>query len=144
MTDLQTNNANPFSVLIVEDDKYLQEILQQRFKTAGYKLWMTDRGDMGLSLAREHNPDVILLDLMLANLNGIEVLEQLKGGQITQHIPVVIVTNMDSSMTKARAIEKGADLFLPKYLFTPVEIEQKVWNLLNPVNAQDGSLTPTK
>jgi DNA-binding response OmpR family regulator len=104
-------------VLIVDDDHNLREILQVRLEQEGCEVMLAADGrealdhiaDMGLQ-----HPDLIVLDLMMPGMSGLEVLETIKQDESTSYIPVIILTGDDSSSGVAAGIETGADFYWVK------------------------------
>ena len=96
------------SALIVEDDPQIALLLREILVTAGHDVAEVDDGAMAGSAIRALRPDVVLLDIGLPNVHGLEVLEQLKRDPDTAHIPVVVVTAWWSDELAARARATGA------------------------------------
>ena len=94
-----TLNPNEKSLLIVEDDTTFAEILMELGRGQGYRCLHAATGRNGIILAQENNPNGIILDLGLPDINGKQVLEQLKNNVITRHIPVHIISANDSNPT---------------------------------------------
>ena len=80
------------SVLIVEDDPDIVELLQYTLEREGYPVMVAQNGEKGLSEAQRRRPGLILLDLMLPGLDGLEVCKALKADETTRSIPVVMLT----------------------------------------------------
>ncbi len=115
--DPNPGQAGTKTVLYIEDNpanlKLMQRILTQ---LSSIRLIATTQGRMGITLAREHNPDLVLLDLELPDMSGLEVLAQLKGHPKTQAIPVVILSASTVPERSDRALASGAYAFLTKPL----------------------------
>jgi len=89
-------------VLIIEDDKGLVTIYQMKLSAGGYIVFEANTGSVGVSIAIEKKPDLILLDIMLpGGMNGFDVFEQLKQREETKKIPVIVLTNLDSERDTA-------------------------------------------
>lgn len=101
-------------ILVVDDDKIIVEILKQSLTLAGYDVDSANDGEEGLKLARELEPDLILLDVMMPRLDGYSVCQSLKQDPKTQFIPVVILTALSDRDNKFKALEAGADEFIRK------------------------------
>jgi putative two-component system response regulator len=117
-------------VLVVDDQPLNTEALAQALQPLGYEVWQALDGPTALLLAREHLPDVILLDLRMPGMDGFEVCRKLKADPETQLLPVVVLTGMDSRETRLAALEAGATDFLAKP-FDLVELEVRVRNLVS-------------
>jgi DNA-binding response OmpR family regulator len=101
-----------FKVLVVEDDRTLREALRYNLVADGYDVVIADDGSEGLISARQDDPDVIILDIMLPTLSGIEVCKALRrDGSI---VPVIMLTARDSEMDRIGGLESGADDYVTK------------------------------
>ncbi|MEI4828320.1 MULTISPECIES: response regulator transcription factor [Bacillus] len=104
-------------ILIIEDEESLAEFLELELKYEGYAVDVVYDGRKGLETALNHNYDIILLDLMLPGLNGIEVCRRLRA---TKETPIIMLTARDSIMDRVTGLDSGADDYLPK----PFAIEE--------------------
>lgn len=102
------------SILIVDDLAENREILSRRLTRLGYSVQAVESGQRALQTIADHAPDLILLDILMPELDGFEVLRRLKADPLTQHIPVIMLSSADQTETAVRCIELGADDFLPK------------------------------
>jgi len=101
-------------ILIIDDEPVNIKFLKTMLKPAGYKLISANNGVEGLKLARDENPDIVLLDITIPGMNGYEVTEKLKSDHSTRDIPIILITALDGLDDKLRGIEAGADDFLSK------------------------------
>ena len=101
-------------ILIVEDDPDIRELLRFNLEKAGYTLFLAEDGEKALTLARKHSPDIILLDLMLPGVDGLEVCRTLKKDPELQRIPVIMVTAKGEEMDRVVGLELGADDYVVK------------------------------
>ena len=102
------------TVLVVEDDALLRRMISIFLCAAGYRVCAAEDGLSGLALARDERPDLVLLDLMLPELDGWEVLRRIKGDARTAAIPVLVLTaSVDPPLTE-HALRLGATRFLAK------------------------------
>lgn len=104
-------------ILIIEDEESLSDFLELELKYEGYKVDTQFDGRKGLEVALEKNYDLILLDLMLPGLNGLEVCRRLRA---TKKTPIIMLTARDSIMDRVTGLDSGADDYLPK----PFAIEE--------------------
>ncbi|PFI45845.1 DNA-binding response regulator [Bacillus cereus] len=104
-------------ILIIEDEESLADFLELELKYEGYKVDIQFDGRKGLDAALEKNYDLILLDLMLPGLNGLEVCRRLRA---TKNTPIIMLTARDSIMDRVTGLDSGADDYLPK----PFAIEE--------------------
>ena len=98
-------------ILIIEDEESLADFLELELKYEGYKVDIQFDGRKGLETALETNYDLILLDLMLPGLNGLEVCRRLRA---TKNTPIIMLTARDSIMDRVTGLDSGADDYLPK------------------------------
>lgn len=89
---MSTTNEGRTTVLVVEDDPWIRSLMADLLDGEGYKVLQAADGQAGLDLARQLNPDVILLDLAMPEKSGLDVLHELKTGGPTQDIPVIVVS----------------------------------------------------
>ncbi|PFU41350.1 DNA-binding response regulator [Bacillus cereus] len=104
-------------ILIIEDEESLADFLELELKYEGYKVDIQFDGRKGLDAALEKNYDLILLDLMLPGLNGLEVCHRLR---VNKNTPIIMLTARDSIMDRVTGLDSGADDYLPK----PFAIEE--------------------
>ena len=101
-------------VLVVEDESDLREILEYNLTAAGHRVLLAKSGEEGLRIARESSPELILLDLMLPDISGIEVCRALKKDPETQGIRLVMVTAKGDEIDRVVGFELGADDYVAK------------------------------
>lgn len=116
----------PSSVMVVEDDKFLRDLIVQKLKREGFPVLEAITGNDALQVVKEQKPAVILLDLILPGLDGFEVLKRLKDDQETASTPVVILSNLGQREDVERGLRLGAVDFMIKAHFTPGEIVAKI------------------
>lgn len=113
-------------ILIVEDDKFLRELIAKKLMREGYEVEEAIDGEDGIKKTREIMPDLILLDLILPGIDGFEVLRKVKEDEKTASIPVVILSNLGQKDEIEKGLNLGAVDFLIKAHFTPEEIVEKI------------------
>lgn len=108
------------TILIVEDDRFIGEMYVRSLKKAGYEVdWMIDGND-GLIAARNKQYDLLLLDVMLPERRGTEILEALRGTEdLIPHSKVIVLTNFEQDEESRAAMEARADAYLIKAEITP-------------------------
>jgi signal transduction histidine kinase/DNA-binding response OmpR family regulator len=116
------------SFLIVEDDPDVRQFLKEFFER-DYKIYESDCGSEGLEIAIEHNPDVVISDVMMPQMNGIDLCKQLKSNIKTSHIPVILLTAKTSFSHHKEGLEIGADAYITKP-FSPEMLSLTINNLL--------------
>ena len=117
-------------ILIIEDDKFLRELLVKKVGSEGYEVVVATDGEEGLKMAKEEKPNLILLDLILPAMDGFEVLRQIKEAEETKHIPVIILSNLGQKEDIDKAVKLGAQDYMIKAHFTPGEITKKIKEIL--------------
>ena len=107
------------TILIVEDDPLILRMYQQAFSFKKHKTFIADNGKDGLRIARKELPDVIVLDIMMPEMNGLEVLKLLKLDKTTKTIPVIMLTNLGQDKNIELALSLGAIKYITKIDHTP-------------------------
>jgi len=110
-------------VLVVDDEQSILTLLQYNLQQAGFECLTAMDGEEGLNLALQSNPDVILLDLMLPKLDGMEVCKQLR--QQRNSTPILMLTAKDDELDKILGLELGADDYMTKP-FSPREVIARI------------------
>jgi len=100
-------------ILLIEDGKFQRIANGRALVKAGYSVMHAGDGDEGLRIARENMPDLILLDMMLPKLSGLDVLRALKADVLVKHIPVVVLSGLGQA-NEAKLLKEGAAAFLLK------------------------------
>ena len=119
------------NILIIEDDKFLRELIARKLTKEGFKIEEAVDGEDGLEKAQKTKPDLILLDLILPEMNGFEVLSKIKTDPKLALIPVVILSNLGQKDEVEKGLKLGAVDFLVKAHFTPQEIVEKIKTVLS-------------
>ncbi|MBN1269068.1 MAG: response regulator [Kiritimatiellae bacterium] len=101
-------------ILVVEDENDIQELIQYNLKKEGYAITGVVTGEQALTTARAAKPELVLLDLMLPGVDGLEVCRRLKGDPSTQHIPIVMLTAKGEESDIVVGLELGADDYITK------------------------------
>lgn len=114
------------TILIVDDEKDLRDALSTAFRDEGCETLEAENGEEGLSAALEHKPDLILLDIVMPKLNGLDMLEKLRGDEWGKNAKVVLLTVLEDVGTVSRAIEKGGYDYFVKTDWDLKDIVQKV------------------
>ena len=104
-------------ILIVEDDKNMAKILMKELEHEGYGTVLAEDGRTAISLFESEKPDLILLDIMIPEMNGIEVLRKIR---MTSDVPVILETARDETFDKVNGLRTGADDYIAK----PFDIEE--------------------
>jgi two-component system, OmpR family, phosphate regulon response regulator PhoB len=112
-------------VLLVEDEPDIAEVLTYNLGKEGFEVGVAERGDDALTAIRREPPDLILLDLMLPGIDGLEITRLLKGDPATAAIPLIMLTARGEEVDRIVGLELGADDYIPKP-FSPREVVLRV------------------
>lgn len=113
-------------VLIIEDDSLIVKVFSTRLKADGHQVFSAEDGDAGLALAKKELPQVILLDLMMPKVSGLEVLSELKKNPQTAKIPILVYTNLGREKEIEKAKSLGVTAFITKADSTPQQVVEKI------------------
>lgn len=113
-------------ILIVEDEELLSDMLKRKLEMEGYEVFIAKNGVEGLEKIKKINPDLILLDIVMPEKGGFEVMEELKGEENLKNIPIIIISNSGQPVEIDRAKELGVKDWLIKTEFDPQEVIEKV------------------
>jgi len=114
------------TILIVEDDKFLRELITQKLIKEGYEISVARDGEEGLKTMKEIKPDLILLDIIMPKMGGLEVMEEMAKDEGIKDIPVIVISNSGQPVELDRAQKLGAKDWLIKTEFDPQEVVDKV------------------
>jgi DNA-binding response OmpR family regulator len=121
-------------ILVVDDEKDIVDLVEYNLKDAGYRVLTALDGKTGLQLARDHKPDLVVLDLMLPEMDGKDVCKELKREKATESIPIIMLTAKTSELDRVVGLELGADDYVTKP-FSPRELVLRVKNILRRMRA---------
>lgn len=117
-------------ILVIEDDKFLRELIARKLSDDGFVIIEATDGEEGIKKVKEEKPDLILLDLILPSIDGFEVLSQIKKDENLKSIPVIILSNLGQREEVEKGLKMGAVDYLIKAHFTLGEIIEKMKNIL--------------
>jgi DNA-binding response OmpR family regulator len=119
------SNSNNAKILVVEDDAYMQAILQE-YLGAGYETRVRTDGIDALAFMQKGNvPDLVIADLNTPRLNGLELIWQMRVSDFFRAVPVIILSGEESSEKRIKCLNAGADDFIVKP-FNPAELEARI------------------
>ena len=121
-----------FTLLIVDDEKHNRTLLTELLQD-DYQIILAKNGVQALEKARERSPDLILLDVLMPEMDGLAVIRALKAGDATRHIPVIFVSALDSILDEERGLELGAVDYITKPFHPPI-VRVRVRNHLQSVH----------
>lgn len=120
----------PMKILLVDDDQALATVFQTALQKAGYEVVLASDGNSGLEKAKSEKPGFILLDQILPDISGNEVLKTLKSDETTKSIPVAILSNFGQNELMQQAIQMGALDYILKYQVEPQDVANKIKDLM--------------
>jgi CheY-like chemotaxis protein len=129
-------------VLLVEDDPLIIRLYQKTLKFEGYEVQSANNGLEALGQLAAFTPDVILLDIMMPEMNGVQFLNKMNGGSGESKIPVIVLTNIADSDVTLSAVSAGAALILIKSQTEPDDVVGAIKKVLAKEILQTESLEP--
>lgn len=126
-----TSNDAQGKILLIEDDAMLGNIAADKFRANGFTVIRAEGGRDGIAMALRENPDLVLLDVIMPGMNGMDVLKAMKSDARLRDIPVVLFSNIAQEKEVAEAKALGAAEYLVKVDYTPPEIVERVRQILN-------------
>jgi len=121
-------------ILFVEDEHALQKTIGDALSKKGYQVISAVDGETGLRMVSSEKPDLVLLDLILPRMLGLEVLKRLKDNSETKDVPVIVLTNLDDMDKINRAIELGAAAYLLKSSYKLEDVLEKIHKFIGKEN----------
>ena len=123
--------TEPARILLAEDDRILRKAGEATLRKKGYVVIAAVDGEDALEIAREHKPDLILLDVIMPRLQGFDVLTLLKADPGTRDIPVIMLSNLEHEADIRKALEGGAHAYMVKSNVQLEELAAKVAEALD-------------
>lgn len=114
------------NILVIEDDNSILNMYKTSLTNDGYSVFTAVNGEDGLKIAQKEIPDLVLLDVMMPQVDGFAVLEQLKAESATDKIPVIMLTNLAQEEDRERGKKLGAKDYLVKSNLTPMQVSEKI------------------
>jgi DNA-binding response OmpR family regulator len=114
------------TILLVEDDSFVSDIYQTKISSEGFDMMVAENGLEAIKKLEEKTPDLILLDIVMPYMDGIETLKRIKAEEKWKKIPVILLTNLSEKEKIEEALGLGASDYLIKSHFTPSEVIAKV------------------
>lgn len=119
------------TILLVEDDVFVSDIYQTKLGQVGFDVVSAENGMEAIKRLEEKTPDLILLDIVMPYMDGMEVLKKLKENEKWKNIPVILLTNLSEKEKVEEGVRMGASDYLIKSHFTPSDVVTKIKALLN-------------
>ena len=122
-------------VLVIDDEKDLLELVRYNLEKEGYKIRTAEDGEAGLAAAVRELPDIVIVDLMLPGIDGLDVCRRLRADQRTARVPVIMLTAKSAETDRVVGLEIGADDYVTKP-FSPRELAARIKAVLRRVSSQ--------
>lgn len=113
-------------ILLVEDEELVIRILEKKLSEEGYEVLLARNGKEGLEVMRKEKPDLVLMDIVMPKMNGLETMEAMNNDPELKEFPVIVISNSGEPVEIERVKELGAKDWLIKTEFDPQEIIEKV------------------
>jgi len=118
-------------ILIVEDDRYISKMYQLKLSLEGYDVQVAENGKQWVDKVKGFMPDIILLDILMPELDGFEVLKIVKGDEVTKDIPVLIMSNLGQEDHVQKGMQLGAIGYVVKSQYTPSKVVEKIKSVID-------------
>jgi DNA-binding response OmpR family regulator len=115
-----------YRILIVEDDDFLRSLAVTKLETQGFAMETASNGTEGLEKTMKQPPDLLILDLMLPNMSGFEILEKIRNNEATKKLKVVVFSNLGEEADIKQCLDLGVSEYLVKANFTLDELAEKI------------------
>ena len=125
-------------VLVVEDDALISRMYLKVFTFEGFEVQLAENGQLGLDKLKDFHADIILVDVMMPVMNGVEMLAALKLDPATRDIPVIVLTNLSDARTAEATLKQGALKYIVKGDYNPMDIATMVKEILSGKGAESG------
>lgn len=119
------------TIAIIEDDQVINQMYRMKFEAAGFEVVSASDGEAGIKVVQRANPDIILLDLQMPNMNGTEALQKIRHQPANANTPVIILTNLGEEEAPAELRRLGIDSYIVKANLTPSQVVARVKETLN-------------
>lgn len=116
-------------ILIVDDEQYMHRLMQHHLARAGYEIVGARNGREAVSMALQEKPDLVIMDVMMAEMDGLSALKELKQSEATRGIPIIMLTASANSVTREQSAASGAAAFFTKP-FSPTQLLAEIRKLI--------------
>ena len=113
-------------IAIVEDDQVIAQMYRMKFESEGFEVQIAENGKLGVELAEQMKPDMILLDLKMPEMSGEEALKAIRASDWGKHIPVIILTNLGEEEAPKSLQTLGVHSYIVKAELTPRQVTERV------------------
>lgn len=106
------------TILVVDDEKDLLDLIEYNLKKEGFKVLKAENGEKGIEIAKENKPDLVLLDIMMPKMDGLEAVEIMRKDDDLKRIPIIFLTARSDEKTEIEGLNKGGDDYITKPIST--------------------------
>jgi two-component system alkaline phosphatase synthesis response regulator PhoP len=106
------------TILVVDDEQDLLDLIEYNLRKEGFDVVKAEDGEQGIEMAREHNPNLVLLDIMMPKMDGLEVCDVMRNDDKLKHIPIIFLTARGDEKTEVEGLNKGGDDYITKPIST--------------------------
>lgn len=106
------------TILVVDDEKDLLDLIEYNLKKEGFAVLKAENGEEGIEKAKEHKPDLVLMDIMMPKMDGMEAVETMRADEDLKSIPIIFLTARSDEKTEVEGLDKGGDDYITKPIST--------------------------
>ncbi len=106
------------TILVVDDEKDLLDLIEYNLKKEGFNVLKAENGEEGIKIAKEHKPDLVLMDIMMPKMDGMEAVEKMRRDDDLKSIPIIFLTARSDEKTEVEGLNKGGDDYITKPIST--------------------------
>jgi len=117
-------------ILLAEDDIQLIDMYKRKFQLEGFEVYLAEDGEKALDLLKTFTPDIVVLDIMMPKVNGLEVLKSIRENPDQKDMLVVMLTNLGNESTAEEIYKLGATEYIVKADMTPLEVATRIKEIL--------------
>jgi DNA-binding response OmpR family regulator len=128
---MQENKTGTNKILLVEDDNSLATVYVDRLEAEGFEVKRVENGEDALAAAESYQPDLLLLDVMMPEINGFDVLDILRNTPKTANLKVIMLTALSQDSDKERATALGVDDYLVKSQVVIADVIERIRNIID-------------
>ena len=118
-------------IAIIEDDQVINQMYRMKFEAAGFDVATASDGEAGVAIVKKFHPDLILLDLQMPNMNGVDALSLIRALPSHKQTPVIVLTNLGEEEAPDGLRKLGVHSYIVKADFTPRQVVERVKHALN-------------